>query len=132
MGDSILGEKSMTNLVSSVIDIAGFSLGNYALGKADITSDLKFRHVIIFAIVDVAIKRGNLIDAGIRNELWNKWNMRENLYIGLVYLISSAVYDYLTHHGVKSSIMDNAIRAAVGVAVNTVADNVLLENSKYK
>lgn len=131
MGDSI-DKKTMSDFIASVIDVAGFSIANYGLGKSDLTSGLKLRHVIIFAIIDIAIKQGHLIDKDLRDELWNAWNMRENLYIGVVYLVVAGIFDTITSHGVKNAIIDNAVRASVGVATNTLIDNLLLEKSKYK
>jgi hypothetical protein len=114
--------------ISSAIDALAFYGGNYAIHSGVRVPSPKMRHVVIFALADILIRYGYLKNDTI-SEFVNYVsadNMKQDAYISTLYVLLSAAFDMLIEKdSVKTAVLENAIRGAVGFGANVALDMVI-------
>ena len=115
-------------IVPSIIDAAGFYVGNYGVHKlAPSIPKANAMHTIIFGISDLIVRNG-MVTMWKANTFFNG-EVGRNAYIGVIATVFNTIADVVKDKELGNALTNNLINAAVGVATNSILDKFVVPES---
>lgn len=112
-------------IIHSLIDIAGYFGGNYAVHKLADTPKPKMTDTAIFGISDIIVRNSNIFDP-LTSKMPFSEKTKNNESIALVSFLLNTVYDVaMKDKSLSKNIIDNAIKNGISLLTNMGIDKVI-------
>jgi hypothetical protein len=114
-------------IYQTLIDMAGFYLGNYIADKSMGEPTAKMDKTLIFGISDLLIRNGQVTLFRDKLPEIQSQYIKNNAYIALISFAASVIYDVgFKSSEIKNALKKNAIYNAIGFGSNVIIDKFIV------